>query len=558
VSERVAWSEARLSVERLAGWLGAREGGLTVLTGVPNARVAQELAALDALTRSDAPATVGALREVARAAARGAVDPEALCAAAEAAGFTPSLGWSADPGRFDVTLQRRGRTPSDRPSRPGAVSADRASRPRGVSLERPIPADRPSTRRLAEIAAGEQSRADTEWATMANDPSRPTRSEDLARSLRAHLRGELPDAMIPAAFVELDALPRTPAGKLDTAALAALDVGPVRRDGPAMPPSDALEQLLVEIWEDVLRVDGIGVSDDFTELGGDSLLAVDVVARLEKALRGKVSLASVFGTHRLTIAKQAAVVRAQEKAGVDRVSVVALQPGGARPPIFFADTPLNLARHFPPHRPLYDVNIPVVHGRSYDLDRIEPTVAECVNAIRRVDPRGPYYLGGACFAGMLMLETAQRLHESGLEVARLVLIDPDPEEPAPLAARIVRQLRDLTQLPPGQRSEFLRAKRGSIARTARRIAHGRPEHEVKYDSLYEARWGAAEWTHPFPMTLMFTRPRYAPRRDSFAEWKKREGRDLTVQRLPGDRTTVFTEEHIRAVADAIAQSLLPR
>jgi thioesterase domain-containing protein len=251
-------------------------------------------------------------------------------------------------------------------------------------------------------------------------------------------------------------------------------------------------------------------------------------------------------------------VRAQENAGFDRVSIVALQPGGTRPPLFFADTPMNLVRHIDPDQPLYDLSIPVVHGRSYELDRIDPTVTECVNAIRRVEPRGPYYLGGSCFAGLLMLETAQRLHESGHRIARLVLIEPDPEEPAPLAARIVRHLRELTQLTPSQRTEFLRAKRGSIARTARLLARGRPELDVKYDSLYEARWGAAEWTHPFPMTLMFTRPRYAPRKDSFHEWKKREGSDLTVHRLPGDRTTVFSEENIRAVADAIARSLLPR
>jgi thioesterase domain-containing protein len=283
-----------------------------------------------------------------------------------------------------------------------------------------------------------------------------------------------------------------------------------------------------------------------------------VVARLEKALRGKVSLASVFATHRLTIAKQAAVVRAQERAGVDRVSVVGLHPAGARPPLFFASTPMNLVPHIDPDQPLYDVSIPVVHGRSYELHRIERTVDECVNAIRRVEPRGPYYLCGACFPGLLMLETAQRLHQSGHQVAQLVLIDPGPEEQVPLAARIAHQLRELTRLTPAQRAEFLRAKRGSIARTARLIARGRPELDVKYDSLYEARWGAAEWTYPFPLALMFTRPRYAPRKDSFDEWKKREGGDLTVHRLPGNRTTVFSEEHIRAVADAIARSLRPR
>ncbi len=205
----------------------------------------------------------------------------------------------------------------------------------------------------------------------------------------------------------------------------------------------------------MLGLEEIGVDDDFFELGGDSLLAVEVVTNIARVFRKNISLASVFGTRGLTIAKQATVVRPLVGAARERVSVVPLQTNGARPPFFFASTPMNLARHMHPDQPLYDVSIPAVHGQAYALDLLGPTVEQCVDAIRRVQPRGPYYLGGHCFSGLLMLETALRLEATKQEVALLVLVDPDPEDDVPIAARIVHHLRELNSLPVAEKaSEF--------------------------------------------------------------------------------------------------------
>jgi amino acid adenylation domain-containing protein len=101
--------------------------------------------------------------------------------------------------------------------------------------------------------------------------------------LQALLRERLPDYMVPTAFVTLDALPRTPNGKIDRAALPAPDLSRSTSRGEHLPPSTPNERLLAEIWEDLLGVGGVGMQDNFFDLGGHSLLAMRVVARLEKA-----------------------------------------------------------------------------------------------------------------------------------------------------------------------------------------------------------------------------------------------------------------------------------
>ncbi|OCC09719.1 non-ribosomal peptide synthetase/MFS transporter [Streptomyces sp. PTY087I2] len=100
--------------------------------------------------------------------------------------------------------------------------------------------------------------------------------------LRTALRRTLPDYMVPAAFVTLDALPLTPNGKLDRRALPAPQA---RRTGGAMAaPETATQQVLAEIWAEILNLPEVGVDDDFFDLGGHSLLATQVIARARKRL----------------------------------------------------------------------------------------------------------------------------------------------------------------------------------------------------------------------------------------------------------------------------------
>ncbi|HEV8581882.1 MAG TPA: non-ribosomal peptide synthase/polyketide synthase [Thermoanaerobaculia bacterium] len=116
-----------------------------------------------------------------------------------------------------------------------------------------------------------------------------------AGELRQHLKNLLPDYMVPAAFVVLDAFPLTPSGKVDRRALPAPEAGAAPASAFAA-PRGPLEELVAAIWAEVLRVERVGANDDFFALGGHSLLATQVVSRLRTALGIEVPLQKLFAT----------------------------------------------------------------------------------------------------------------------------------------------------------------------------------------------------------------------------------------------------------------------
>lgn len=109
-----------------------------------------------------------------------------------------------------------------------------------------------------------------------------------AGALRVHLRATLPDYMLPSAFVMLERLPRTPNGKVDRRALPAPEPARVREDASFRAPSSPTEQVVAEIWRELLELERVSVYDNFFDLGGHSLLAVEALARLERRLGLKV------------------------------------------------------------------------------------------------------------------------------------------------------------------------------------------------------------------------------------------------------------------------------
>ncbi len=198
------WGASGLEVAQLPQWLARQEGDSFGLAGIPNARVALELAALELIASPRPPATAAAVLGAARESARSAVDPEDL--------------WNV-----------AGTLPLRRPTSRGRVSI-------GVASTRPSCAA-PRPPRVSEgapaVRAGEASGSPPmPWARYANDPSLATRTRHLAREMRGFLRTRLPESMIPANFVAIERLPRTPGGKLDVEALAALEAEPRHRQHP--------------------------------------------------------------------------------------------------------------------------------------------------------------------------------------------------------------------------------------------------------------------------------------------------------------------------------------
>ncbi|HEU0299661.1 MAG TPA: condensation domain-containing protein, partial [Longimicrobium sp.] len=242
LGEAVAgWEVERLTLASLAARLQGAEGGLRV-EGIPNARVGGALRQLE--LRRD-PRGVETVDDVRRRAAAEGVDPEELWRLAE------SLGW-----RVEVRLADSGDA--------GRMDA-RFTRAAEGEARRPFPA-RTARPRL-------------EPSAYATDPLRGRRTGVLVRRLRDHLGERLPEYMVPASYVALDAFPRTPNGKTDRKALPAPEGDAVARRAYEAPASET-ESVLAEIWSELLGVEGIGRRDNFFELGGHSLLAVRLVERM--------------------------------------------------------------------------------------------------------------------------------------------------------------------------------------------------------------------------------------------------------------------------------------
>jgi amino acid adenylation domain-containing protein len=144
-------------------------------------------------------------------------------------------------------------------------------------------------------------------------PAASTDTEPVGE-LRAFLKARLPDYMVPAAFVVLAALPLTGSGKVDRRALPAPDAARPLDEGFVAPRTQS-EQVLAEIWSDLLGVEGLGIHDDFFQLGGHSLLVAKLAARLRQAFKVELSLVEVF--KRPTIAALAAAVDGAEMAAAE-------------------------------------------------------------------------------------------------------------------------------------------------------------------------------------------------------------------------------------------------
>jgi acyl carrier protein len=112
--------------------------------------------------------------------------------------------------------------------------------------------------------------------------------------LRSHLQSKLPDYMVPAAFVELSALPLTSNGKIDRRALPAPDRGEAAADRPFVAPRTPTEAAIAAIWQEVLGVPRVGVHHDFFELGGHSILAAQAMARIVRDLHVELPLRAIF------------------------------------------------------------------------------------------------------------------------------------------------------------------------------------------------------------------------------------------------------------------------
>ena len=241
--------------------------------------------------------------------------------------------------------------------------------------------------------------------------------------LRSFLKTKLTDYAMPSAFEILAALPLTPNNKLDRKSLPA----PSRGNSPVVPPRDELELQLIQIWEKALGVQPIGIRDNFFDLGGHSLIALQLFAQIEQIWHKRLSWGILFES--ATIAEIAEILR-QAETEPTWSPLVLLKSGQTKPPLFcihaLGGTLFNyydLVRKLGEDRPIYGLQSRGIDGKQQPFDRVEDMAGYFIRSIQTIQPQGPYFLIGYSFGGILAFEIARQLAELGERVDFLGLVD---------------------------------------------------------------------------------------------------------------------------------------
>ena len=211
-----------------------------------------------------------------------------------------------------------------------------------------------------------------------------------------------------------------------------------RPSGSDAAPRDETEQRIMEIWQQFLGIQQIGIDDNFFDLGGDSLLAIQILSRLRETFHTDLSPHHLL--HAPTVATLAELMRqntserergSQPAAHCQPSLVVEIQAGHAnRQPLFLVH-PIGghvyfyreLARHLGRDLPVYGIQAHGLEDETEPLTHIEDMAAAYIKELRVLQPEAPYFLGGASFGGTVAFEMAHQLHAHGETVAFLTMID---------------------------------------------------------------------------------------------------------------------------------------
>ncbi|MGE3326781.1 MAG: amino acid adenylation domain-containing protein, partial [Acidimicrobiia bacterium] len=383
-------------------------------------------------------------------------------------------------------------------------------------------------------------------------------------AMRAWLQETLPDYMVPTSFVLLDEFPLTPNNKVDRKALPKPSVqGDERRSEPPLP---GVESAIAAIWEEVLGVSGIGRHDDFFALGGHSLLAVRAFAQISQATGQSLPLSVLFRAP--NVAQLARHIEVPELAS-RWTSLVAVQPNGSRPPLFYVSPFLitalsfsHLARALGDDQPFYVLQPQGMEGDDAIHERVADMASHYIAEIKTVQPQGPYYIGGHCAGGWVAFEIAQQLQANGDELALLAVVDVEPPNIEPpkvnrvryLMRRVRRYARNRDVISALRWKSSVNLERHLIRRRGdahqRRVAELRRVHAQAHNNYRAACVVRGD-------LLLLRSEEWAsfPERDWHLRWSEMITGDLNVSIVPGSHAQLVESPNSEALARLIGDAL---
>lgn len=369
--------------------------------------------------------------------------------------------------------------------------------------------------------------------------------------VKASLQSQFPSYMLPKAYILLKKIPLTLNGKVDHAALPEpnfnIDSNVVNID-----TSTKEEKQLIILWQTILGISIISLEDNFFDVGGTSLLAVNLLVKIKDRLGVELSIRDIFTYP--TLKEQANFIQSLRKQTIIKTTsfsipcpIITLQAQGNQPPLFLIH-PIGgtifwystLAKLLKKVRPIYGIQDPSIELEKPIFESIEEIASFYLKHIKKIQPSGNYLIGGASFGTTVAVEIAQRLHKAGDKVTSIISLDGWGIYPTTLNDDTYFR-RSMERQHQALRAEFNK--------------QGLPQPE----KLFDIQWQRLNllWKYQIeeivaPMALFKSKeilPIFKEVDAPMNHWEKfSDPRKISCNLVPGNHETMFQKPHVETLA----------
>ena len=399
--------------------------------------------------------------------------------------------------------------------------------------------------------------------------------EGIEGKVRKELKRKLPDYMIPNFINKIEKMPLTPNAKIDRKYLANMKIDFVAGDNEFIAPSDDIELKLAEIWKEILKVKKVGVTDNFFEIGGHSILAINLLEKISKDFEIEIPMVKFFMNPTIrNIANQIRIVRSGKT--IDPNVLVRFHDDKHRKPLYFIHPSggsvhwyTMLAKELQNVIPFYGIQAKGVDGKEEPHSTIEEMAAYYVSAIKENQPEGPYVVGSWSMGVVIAYEVARQLLEKGETVQRLIILDQGPYLPLAKAeddaeflagmfmGRIKFSLDELRKMSYDDQLKYVLKKAKKERQFPKHIRFKQFKNYVKILKIQQDAWRNYE---PLPIDLKITLIKSLEREDRKDEkedlgWGELTSKGVEIYQVPGNHNTILHQPKVQELAKLLTQLL---
>lgn len=377
------------------------------------------------------------------------------------------------------------------------------------------------------------------------------RIDSCEHEFRSYLENYLPEFMIPSKFIYLDKFPLTINNKIDYQKLLAMsNISKDHTTKDYVAPKNHMEYQMAMVWEEVLKLKNIGINDNFFEIGGNSIIALKLIAMIQRKFRIKFPSAHIYKYP--TISTMVKILKSDIR-NIHGDILLPVQSEGSAPPLFLIHPARGVAfdylilSEYISDFPIYGINDPGLMDSSSAFNSIEDMANYYIRTILEVQNSGPYRLGGWSFGGQVAVEMSRQLIAMNYQVEIVILFDSTNYPKEYLKDITLEEINEgLAKLGFDIFSEEAALLRNQDINSISLIKNYCPKHYHGRTILVKSQ----EEDLPKEPEKEELRNLYRTK-DVYQGWKEIIGRNLEIYSIPGIHNNIFNPKFIKNVVKVI-------